>query len=57
MKIRTFFPNHDIILVVRVVCIPELTIIGKFEFHELMPELALVPDIIPAVKLFSHGID
>lgn len=35
-------PNHCVVLVVGVVCVPKLAAAGELELHELVPELTLV---------------
>ena len=40
-------PDHCVVLVVGVVCVPELTAAGELELHELVPELTLVPHTDP----------
>ena len=47
-------PDHDIVLVVGVVGVPQLAIRTELKLEELVAELALVADVIPQVEVVAH---
>ena len=51
----TFFSNHGIILVVRVVGISETSISSDFKFHVFMTKSSFVTNVISAVKVLRHN--
>jgi len=45
------FADHGVVPVIGVVGVPELAVGAELELEELVPELALVPRVVPQVEL------
>ena len=49
--------DHGVVLVVGVVGVAELAVGAELELEELVPELALVPHVVPQVELAADSKD
>lgn len=50
----TFFPDHGVVLVVRVVSVSQSAIRCNFELHVLVTKASLVAHVIAAIEIVGH---
>lgn len=51
VRADTFFADDSVVFVVRIVGVSEPSVRSEFKLKELVPELALVPNVIAHVKV------